>query len=83
LRDLGVELFVQGFVGGLGGGGFGFEAGQLVRVFVGLFDEFADLVRGMNRLGQVREPEAEIFGCIENVPLSVERRSRGVYDCAS
>jgi len=36
-------LFVELFVRGFGGGGFGFEAGQLVRVFVGLFDEFADL----------------------------------------
>jgi len=43
LWDLGVELFVQSFVGRFGGGGFGFETGQLVRVFVGLFDEFADL----------------------------------------
>ena len=36
-------MFVEGFVGGFGGGGFGFEARELVRVFVGLFDEFADL----------------------------------------
>jgi len=42
LWNFGVELFVELFKGGFGGGGFGFETRQFVGIFVGLVDQLAD-----------------------------------------
>lgn len=40
MGQFGEELVVEGFVGGAGGFGFAFGAGEFCWVFVGFFDEF-------------------------------------------
>ena len=46
MREFGEELFVEGFVGGLGEFGFALGAGEFGRVLVGFFDEAFDAGTG-------------------------------------